>query len=556
MLLKIIPILLLILSSALAQPLPIPGIKDEIKYDVINTYPLKTGGENTNILVKEEVEQIDLSSENEILKASVEKYLEKRKDEIRKNKISIIRFVIDQHSEFGKEKRTIIKNLAAKYKIKVRFEKVTIDYDSRKEILTDAGLKKIDDELELNEIEEKKVENKLKSFWNDIYEKPTPKEVAGGAFKGTTTLVLTMSAWANMGLSVKSPIFYILSANHFAQEIFFGPYIKTYINFLMKKIRPIKGDLGVTLYGNLQGFTLFSLDKYLLHLYDPVNISGPWDPVFLSSYFGLSFFGSMFGGFLPSGIHKLTVKGWTTSSNGSIIMQLMDLIMPIEGALLAFDSPLLFPIFIVHQMAKFGVYLLASALPARGMISLIPEQLREDSIINDKYAFDALPEHDFIDNQIKVGKFLNNDTIALKSKLDFIKYVRYITTTQELGGSYRTQFKNIIQQYIKYLEKSEYSNRLTIEIRKVGIERDKGYKKEIKQIEKRIRILRSMMIELKDIPDEMFSSIGQKNHIIKETNKWPSFVKKISNLKSKIINIKNKIKTKSKFFCHSIFNSF
>jgi hypothetical protein len=245
-----------------------------------------------------------------------------------------------------------------------------------------------------------------------------------------------------MGMGPASLVFWTLTGVHILQEIFFGPYIKTYINFLYNKIKPKAGDVGVAVWGNIQGFVLFSFDKYLIYLAGLGT--GPWDPVFLAGYWGMATIGSALGGLMPVGVVKLTQKGWITRNQGMLSMQALDLVMPIEGALLAFDSPYLIWIFSIHQAAKFSVYVAGRLAKQKGNAIFIPKSLYEMGEVNDYINTGGIPNNDLFESAEKTRDFLNDDKIARAYKVNFVKYIKNILDTEQNLLEENTRFKELL----------------------------------------------------------------------------------------------------------------
>ena len=392
-------------------------------------------------------------SDNDIFAVKFDRYLKRNKEELNKKKIVLLRFLMDKDNNFSSEQKKILSETAEKNGFKIRFETVKIDWDARRRKLAESADRIIDNSISEDiknkndiSIEIKKTKKGFRKFWNDIYETPTRSEVYGGVTKGVITMALTMGAWSAMGMNSAQTVFWVLTAEHILQEIFFGPYIKTYVNFLYKKVKAKAGDLGVTLWGNVQGFVLFSFDKFLIYT---ANMgTAPWDPTYLASYFGMATVGSLLGGFMPIGVFKLIQKGYINRSTGMVSMQALDLVMPLEGALLAFDSPYLIWVFSIHQLLKFGVYVAGVSLEQKGSLIMVPSELYDTEEAKAYLNLDSIASSNIFKTAEKTLEFLKDESIPMGLKVNFLKYIdKVIKTDVELINN-NEKFKEILKDIL------------------------------------------------------------------------------------------------------------
>lgn len=441
---------------------PLPPIHDntasstsETEWVILHLHEKNTSI-NENIdkdfgLVKEETTE-QFPSNDALFGIKFHNYIEKNKEEFKKRGISLLRFVLDNADNFSSQQKKILSQVAKAHGMQIRFETVKIDWEKRQRELEKQSEKIIDSDNTIVDQEKTEAKKGFKKFWNDIYEPPTRAEVYGGITKGIVTLTLTMGAWTSMGMGPASLVFWTLTGIHILQEIFFGPYIKTYINFLYNKIKPKAGDVGVAVWGNIQGFVLFSFDKFLIYLAGLGT--GPWDPVFLAGYWGMATVGSALGGLMPVGVVKLTQKGWISRNQGMLSMQALDLVMPIEGALLAFDSPYLIWVFSIHQAAKFSVYVAGRLAKQKGNAIFIPKNLYSMGEVNDYINTGGVPNNDLFESVEKTRDFLNDDKIARAYKVNFVKYIRNILDTEQELLKENTRFKELLMGIV--VETNDY----------------------------------------------------------------------------------------------------
>ncbi|MEI6093309.1 MAG: hypothetical protein WCQ47_06465 [bacterium] len=477
-------LLLFILSSSvliyaqdITPPLQDPMVDKDIEWVVLHMHNTESPYEGVKKAYGTTVDQKDVNlppvSDDDLFGIKFERYLESNREDLNKKGITFLRFVMDKANNLSAKQKKMISDIAAKHSFKIRFETIKVDWEARKKRLQNSAEQIIDESVPSDirettdirpEIEETK--SGFRKFWNDIYEQPTRTEVAGGVTKGVITLTLTLGAWASMGMGPGVMVFWVLTAEHIAQEIFFGPYIKTYVNFLYKKIKAKTGDLGVAVWGNIQGFTLFSFDKLLIYL---ANFgTPPWDPKYLAGYWGMATVGSMLGSFMPIGIFKLIQKGWIGRGTGMVSMQALDLIMPVEGALLAFDSPYLIWVFSIHQAFKFGVYLTAVAANQRGTIIVMPEDLYNTPEAKEYLNISSVPRSDLFKSSERTKVFLEDENIPMALKVNFAKYIRKIFDKEQDLIKTRPEFKKILTEILEttitYLDKTNME--LSIEIKK------------------------------------------------------------------------------------------
>ena len=404
-------------------------------------------------------------AEDQLFQVKLDRYIQHNLATMKEHKISLVRFVADQQSPMSKSQQAAIRETLKKYGLSPRFETITIDWDKRQKLLAEQGNNKgheFAEQIEGTKAKEFFTENYhlgISAFFKDIYTRPEKSEWAGGTVKMSTTIAITTTAWQAMGVSATSPIFWVLSTKLFFTELMFGPYIKTYLNFLGKKVAKTFGDGGVAMYGQIQGFLLFSFDKYFLHLYDPSKISPPWDPHFLMNFFGVSFLGGLMGSFLPSGIIKLTTKGWLSRSAGSINMQMLDLIMPLEGAFLAMDSPWLWPIFLIHNGIKFSYYLAGSLLPTRGQIIFTTSNIAKSDEFLREFTPEQIINRRYFEEQLGILRYLESKNVSSRDKITLLKYFsKQSNGLKTPGATEAALFQNVFHAYGVYLYNIRLNN--------------------------------------------------------------------------------------------------
>ena len=437
----------------------------EKPYDGVNKAFGKTTVENS---------KVSFPSDNDLLGVKFDRYLKRNKADLNKKKIVLLKFLMDKEHNFSSEQKKILLEVAKKNGFKIRFETVKIDWQARRDKLAKAGDEIIDnsvpDEYKNDQdvsIEIKKTKRGFRKFWNDIYETPTRSEVYGGVTKGVITMALTMGAWSSMGMGAGCTVFWVLTAEHILQEIFFGPYIKTYVNFLYKKIKAKTGDLGVAIWGNVQGFVLFSFDKLLIYM---ANFgTPPWDPTYLAGYMGMATIGGVLGSFMPVGVFKLIQKGYINRSTGMVSMQALDLVMPVEGALLAFDSPYLAWVFGIHQTVKFGVYVAGRLAQQRGTMIMVPSDVYETDEAKSYLNLDAVPNSELFRSSEKTLEFLKDESIPRALKVNFIKYINKIFETDgeliDSSPEFKGVLKDILETTATYLDEEGKTLKAEIELK-------------------------------------------------------------------------------------------
>ena len=454
----LLALIFLVSGTGYTQTLPEydPKSDQTTEWDVIHLHNTEKPYEGVNKAMgtTSSNETVSFPSDNDLLGVKFDRYLKRNKKDLENKNITLLRFVMDKENNFSAEQKNMLSEVAKNNGFKIRFETVRIDWEARRQKLQQAGEEIIDESVpeELRnkaevEIEIKKTKKGFRKFWNDIYETPTRSEVYGGVTKGVITMALTMGAWAGMGMEPASALFWVLTSEHILQEIFFGPYIKTYVNFLYKKVKTKAGDLGVAMWGNVQGFVLFSFDKYLIYLGGLGT--GPWDPQYLAGYFGMATIGSLLGGFMPVGVFKLIQKGYINRSQGMLSMQALDLIMPVEGALLAFDSPWLGVIFGIHQAVKFGVYIGGRILPQKGTLIMVPSDVYNTSEAQSYLNLEAIPSSDIFKSEEKTLEFFRDEAIPRAVKANFMKYINNIFNKDAELVKNNPEFRGILKSVVE-----------------------------------------------------------------------------------------------------------
>ena len=163
---------------------------------------------------------------------------------------------------------------------------------------------------------------------------------------------------------------------------------------------------------------------------------------------------------MPSGIFKLTTKGWFSRTSGSLIMQMSELVFPLEGILFAADSPYFWHVLIAHNMLKFSYYLAGTFLPTRGqMIIAGPGVATTDEFLREILPEQMIHFSYFKESSTGILPYLQSKQVPAKDKLNLLKYfAKQAVRSPAKGPAEQIFLKNIFQAYEEYLGNIRWEN--------------------------------------------------------------------------------------------------
>jgi hypothetical protein len=452
-------------QGSIEPPLPDPHKTTEWTFLHIHDTERPYEGVNRGFGVTADKEAVNMPefSDIDIYAAKFETYLKDNGQVFEQRKIKRVRFILDSENNLTREQREMLTAVAKANGYKIKFEVMKIDWEGRyrklvkegadniEELIPDYVLEKLNKKQRAEEV--KRARSGFLSWTKKYYEKPTRRDVSFGTTKGVITLGLTMAAWKLGGMQVTDAVFWVLTAEHVLIETFFGPYQRTYMNFLYNKVKDVSGNIGMNAWGMFLGFTMMSIDAAIIFWSGVCEKAlAPWDPIYLAGYFGMTFIGSLLGGFMPVGIYKLIQKGWMTKDVSINTMVGLDMLMPVEGVLLSMKSPYLQQIFIIHQAVKFGIFILGNNVAkSKNSLVMIPKDIYDSKELQGIFEYRKIPDSRAIKIPERTREFLESNDTPRQVKVAFAKYIKRLLKDEKGLIEANPEFKQIVTDIVAVL---------------------------------------------------------------------------------------------------------
>lgn len=308
---------------------------------------------------------------------------------------------------------------------------------------------------------------RIKMFFSELYERPDALAVAGGLTKASIAMTMSLIGYmSSKDISMHSWLVWtVLCRNALFEATIWGPFQQTYMNFVNRYIIGKFGDIASPIWGQILGFSLYGSDVALLHFSNPEKIRAPWDPVFLGQYFGAGTISGIFGGFFMPGVLQLKAKGYISGTQAQLMSQASDLIFPLEGALMAISSGLLYPVIASQNGIKFALYLVSKNLPARGVQTLMPTRMTAKDAVRRMYLIDEFIHQHALSDPRVLHQYLQDSKVPAKMKIAILKFaVQYAKSKQRLGIEPGPNSIALFEEYRRFLADRGYGAQLKADI--------------------------------------------------------------------------------------------